>query len=553
MFLPLPTFLAAGLVAFGALAQSGSPLPADRRVGAETITKSDLTAWLTRLTSPEFGGRGTGQEGFHLAATFVADHFAALGLLPFGDERDGQRDYWQRMPWKRTQPQLDKCRIVFAAAGKPLAIWKSGEGIAGPATNEQQAAGPVVLVRLREGEESKLDDVDLKDKFVLLDYRASAAAPAATSRPASGARGGRRMPGMGSMSMRSKLQQCGATAVVLVSDETYERQRILTGSTQSGAGSNPAARARGRMPNQLSTTSARLDELLTAGGIQVPPDQVIVNLGAITADLSIAVESSDAPAYNVVAVLPGADPQLKEEYVVIGSHLDHLGRSGNRYFPGADDDGSGTTGVLAVARAFAKNPTRPKRSILFVTFCGEELGLLGSAFFVQNPPIPLGKIVAELQMDMIGRDEEGRDEAAEANLNTLHLVGTKKLSLDLDELCEAHNQKHAGFTFEWDEEDVFFRSDHANFAKMGIPIAFFFTGFHRDYHQQTDTVEKINFDKLGRVATYVYDLGFELAQRPQRPLVEADLWEKWRKNLNAPENEPAAPVRNKQADQPNKR
>ena len=172
---------------------------------------------------------------------------------------------------------------------------------------------------------------------------------------------------------------------------------------------------------------------------------------------------------------------------------------------------------------FAKNPTRPRRSILFVTFCGEEMGLRGSDYFARNPPIPLSSIVAELQMDMIGRNEEFVNrrsgevtEKAEDNVNSLHLVGTKKLSMDLHEVCLEKNSAHIGFDFEYDEEDVFGRSDHANFARKDIPIAFFFTGFHPQYHQPDDTVDRINFPKLVRVAKLVYSVAFEIADRDER-------------------------------------
>jgi Zn-dependent M28 family amino/carboxypeptidase len=228
---------------------------------------------------------------------------------------------------------------------------------------------------------------------------------------------------------------------------------------------------------------------------------------------------------------------------VVGSHLDHLGRSGEVVSPGADDDASGTTGVMAVAQMLARNPVRPARSTLFVCFSGEENGLVGSGYFAKNCPIPLASIVAELQMDMIGRDEEenaegNRGELAEQNRNSLHLIGTEQLAPALHELCLAKNTA-AKFDLEWDQEEMFGRSDHANFAKYGVPIAFFFTGLHRDYHQPTDTAEKIHYEKLLRVATYVYDIAFELAIRSDRPAVAPELWAKYRGKAS---KEPAAPL-----------
>jgi len=269
----------------------------------------------------------------------------------------------------------------------------------------------------------------------------------------------------------------------------------------------------------------------------------LVTATALQGTVMVSMTETQAPAMNVWAVLPGSDPKLRDEYVVIGSHLDHLGRRGDSISPGADDDGSGTTGVMAVSTMFAKNPQRPARSILFVCFSGEESGLVGSGFFAQNCPIPLSSIVAELQMDMIGRDEEenvegNKGEKAEDNKKSLHLIGTQKLAPALHELCIGKNEA-AGFEIEYDQEGMFSRSDHANFARMGVPIAFFFTGLHRDYHRTTDTPDKIHYEKLLRVASYVYDIAFELATQPQRPLVDPELWKKYRGKGS---EQPAAPL-----------
>ncbi|HEB53032.1 MAG TPA: M20/M25/M40 family metallo-hydrolase, partial [bacterium] len=284
-----------------------------------------------------------------------------------------------------------------------------------------------------------------------------------------------------------------------------------------------------------------------------PSDLPLATPLGLRAHIEIDVESEDAPAMNVFAVLPGSDPQLADEYIVIGSHLDHLGTRGGRMFPGADDDGSGTTGVLAIAQMFANNPIKPRRSILFVCFAGEEMGLLGSRYFVENCPIPLESIAAELQMDMIGRSEEesrdggrlvNRGETAADNKNVLHLVGTRKLSQALHETCMERNQT-AGFDIEFDQESLFTRSDHANFAYQGVPIAFFFTGIHKDYHQTSDTPDKIEYPKLLRVARYVYDIAFTLAQSDERPLVDEDLWRAFKKTdrRGRMPAKPAAPLR----------
>ena len=198
---------------------------------------------------------------------------------------------------------------------------------------------------------------------------------------------------------------------------------------------------------------------------------------------------------------------------------------------------------------------KPARSVLFVCFAGEENGLVGSGHFADNCPIPLASIVAELQMDMIGRDEEenmegDKGEKAEDNRNSVHLVGTKKMAPSLHELCLAKNAL-AKFDLEYDQEGMFGRSDHANFAKKGVPVAFFFTGLHRDYHQPSDTPDKIHYEKLLRIATWVYDIGFELGTQAGRPEIDPELWAKYRGSTrNSAPEQPAAPMMPAKAPQP---
>ncbi len=170
----------------------------------------------------------------------------------------------------------------------------------------------------------------------------------------------------------------------------------------------------------------------------------------------------------------------------------------------------------------AGNPVKPRRSIVFMAFCGEEMGLIGSGFYASNPKLPLADMVCELQMDMVGRDSDGaqngdpnRVDVAADNVNTIRLVGSKRISTELHALILDLN-KHVGFTFKYDAEDVYTRSDHYNFAVKGIPISFLFDGFHPDYHKPTDTVDKINFDKLTNAARLYYLVTSEAANRNER-------------------------------------
>jgi len=247
-------------------------------------------------------------------------------------------------------------------------------------------------------------------------------------------------------------------------------------------------------------------------------------------------------AKNVVGIVEGSDPQLKATYVAFGAHYDHVGyaegevtdtangprRTGargrvnaidDRIWNGADDDGSGTVSLLALAKAFAEGP-RPKRSLLFVWHTGEESGLLGSRYFADYPTIPIDRIVTQLNIDMIGRNRD--DKATEAN--TVYPVGSDRISTELHGILEAANKaapKPLTLNYEMNDpadlEQVYYRSDHYSYAAKGIPIIFFTTGLHPDYHANTDEVSKIEFDKMTRIVQLVYDTGARVANLDHAP------------------------------------
>jgi hypothetical protein len=513
----LPSLLLAAALAAQAEVPAPKALPADRAPGATLVTVEHTKQWLSTLASAEFGGRGTGQEGFRLAAEFVRDHFQALGLEPLGDGGT----FFQKVPWGAARVDVERTSLTFRKGGKAVVV--PGSRLAGTVGQGKKSSGPCVLVRTLDA--AAIEGMDLAGKVVVL----------LTDEEAGALEG-----------MRA-LQGKNAAEILLA------QQAAVTGRLEGRSGrrgGNRAARGMSRIPGAVTFGGDDLTKLLELGGVDAGARDAMTALGC-EASLELAMqEVDDLPAWNVVARLPGRDPARAKEHVVIGSHLDHLGRRGERFFPGADDDGSGTTGVLAVSTMLAKNPTRPARSVVFVCFCGEESGLVGSGFFVQNCPVPLSSIVAELQMDMIGRDEEAnmesrteaeRSEKAADNRNTVHLIGTRKLAPELHELCLQKNET-AGFELEWDQEGMFSRSDHAHFARMGVPIAFFFTGLHADYHQVSDTPDKINYDKLLRIATWVYDIAFELAQQEGRPQIDPELWQGYRGRGSG---EPAAPLRGK--------
>jgi Zn-dependent M28 family amino/carboxypeptidase len=217
---------------------------------------------------------------------------------------------------------------------------------------------------------------------------------------------------------------------------------------------------------------------------------------------------------NVVAVLRGSDPQLRDEYVLLTAHFDHVGVgrpvAGDSIYSGADDNASGTAALLEVAKAFSLLPERPRRSILFLHVSGEEHGLLGSRWYSENPTVPIGQIVANINVDMISRNAP----------DTIVVIGKSYSTLgDVVDRVGARNPG-LGLTVSddlWPEERFFYRSDHYNFARLEIPAIFFFSGVHADYHRPSDTVDRIDPDKAARVARLIFHTALEIANDPERP------------------------------------
>ena len=229
---------------------------------------------------------------------------------------------------------------------------------------------------------------------------------------------------------------------------------------------------------------------------------------------------SRTTAPNTVGILEGSDPKLKHEYIVYSAHMDHVGTAGksagcrpqgaDSICNGADDDASGTVAVIEAAEAFAPLQPRPKRSIIFLTVSGEEHGLWGSEYFAAHPPVPVSSMVANLNLDMVGRN--WRD--------TIVAIGKEHsdLGATLNRVAHAHPELNLKAIDDiWPDERFYFRSDHYNFARVGVPILFFFNGTHVDYHQVGDHPDKIDAEKESRIVKLVFYLGLEIANAAERP------------------------------------
>lgn len=485
----IPVLLLAICSAFACAQYSGTqPVPEEYRKGVDAIKIDDAKSFLGYLAGPECEGRGTLQPGFQKAAKFMAERFKEFGLKPL----DKGGTYFQIVHFARTKLKAAESSLE-SADGKTK---HAGEGDIsfGTLNQDTDVTGDSVWLKFSKPDAEIPADAKLKGKIVFV----------VTSR----------FPG----TLRDKIASKEPLAIVQVADQVFQ---------SNGNGQRPTSQNLSRVSIsqaaavKIGQTIKLPEKFLDTGMEEATPFQMVS--GGKFRLVAKFEETDPVDAMNVVGLLPGTDRKVGKEIVGIGAHLDHLGKRGDVVYPGADDDGSGSTALLEVMKAYHDGGVKPKRSILFMAFCGEELGLLGSGYYSDHPYFPHDQMIAELQMDMVGRDSDGvqngdrnRVDKKEENIDTIRLVGSKRISSDLDNLIESDN-KYIGFKFKWDAEDVYTRSDHYNFAKHDIPIAFLFDGFHPDYHRPTDTLEKIDWEKLTNAAKLYYIVSLDLANNTQRP------------------------------------
>ncbi len=461
------------------LAQFGevTAVPDEIKTGFDSITSEYSQEVLQVLAGPAFEGRGTGQVGYTRAAHWMAGNLAELGLDPIGD----QGTYFQMVPIIRREPNLDDCRITG-----PNGLSIDGKGNVGfdRMTDVPELTGDLVVLNVSGPNPVLPEELILRDKIVMYitDDQAARRIPRilARKRPAA--------------SMRIVEGEPSSPSIV-----SFPGGRRRSTSISGTIIKSAAAQVLESMEGQ-----AEWLEIGDEAGVQIHELEKSLTM-------TVPVRETQDGVPNVIGFLKGSDPEVNDEYIVIGAHLDHLGNRNGQVYPGADDNGSGSTAILQIARALTLNPVKPRRSVLFIWFTGEEMGLQGSRYYVQNPLMDNDKMIGMLNIDMVGRNEETNAETAAENEGHLHLVGSEKGDSDLHDLVLKANQ-HIGFEFEFDEEDVFGRSDQINFYRQGVPVAFLFGGFHPDYHQPSDEVQEINYNKIAQAARLFYCCLFEVSE-----------------------------------------
>lgn len=535
LVLPFPASIAQRKTSKPTAAQSAS---ASR--GIDNINTTQLRDYLSFIASDEMEGRDTPSRGLDITAKFLATNLARWGFKPAGD--DGT--YFQKIALRRDSIDKEQTRVTLN--GQQLTF---GDDYI-PAGRGGEAAGPLVFAGNGWFIKSKAIDaykeIDAKGKIVVIFTPPDGLPRGFSPADLSGKRG------EDWIDPTDNARNHGAVGIIIVPGfqflANWERNR--TRMTERGATTvekfQPPSAAGPQLPTIIA--SPRLANLLMQGEKQnatalfdaastgTMPVGFELN-GEKKLSITVVAKRDPISTQNVVAVFEGSDPVLKDEYVAVGAHYDHVGVgipvNGDAIYNGADDDGSGTTALLAMAEALAKASIRPKRSVVFIWHAGEEKGLWGSRYFVENPTIPLDKIVTQLNIDMIGRSKKAGDTNPRNKSLTgpdeIYVIGSKMMSTELGALSESVNKGYLNLSFNYRYDDpndpnrFFFRSDHFNYARKGIPIIFYFDGEHEDYHRPGDSADKIDYEKMQKVTRTVYTLLWELATRPARPAVDKQL------------------------------
>ena len=525
------------------------------------ITACDLMTRLYIYAADSLRGREAGTPDAMHATTWIEREVRRLGLRPAGDNGT----YFQNMP---VSARVVSSTSTIVSGGKTFRT--DVDFYPGGATADRRIAADAVFGGTLGDTVNALSAEDARGKIVVVTGPANVR----------GVRGfGAALAGAQAIALVSPTISRPRLRYVL-NDTVQNEGRVAYAAAANGAAGAGRGGPGAGGPLILAVSSATAATML---GEPVGDAKLGDKGGSTTID--VKVEFSAQPTRNVVAIVDGSDPKLKNEYIVIGAHSDHIGvanavaehdsikaynivarvegadsRSATpptpeqwtrinmikdslrRVYParldsisnGADDDGSGSVSILEIAEAFAKGSAKPKRSLIFIWQMGEEKGLWGSEWFTNHPTVPRDSIIADLNLDMVGRgaatDVTGKNKDGQELFgaeNYLQLVGSRRLSTELGDIVEQVNAtEKMPFKFDYSmdanghPQNIYCRSDHANYARYGIPVVFFTTGGHADYHQVTDEPQYIQYGHMARVDQLVYDIALKLGNLDHRVVVD---------------------------------
>lgn len=502
------------LVAALVISVAGSTLPLPPAEATSSITARELKKHVSFLASDELGGRYSLSPSIRIAARYLASELESYGYR--GGAQDGS--FFQKVPLIKSKVDGGQITLKY---GQSARAFKFGEDFATNPPADFNFSGELAFAGYGIcSPRNKHDDyagLDVKGKLVVaVDGLPTSLRGARLSEDERG--------------LKASLSR-GAAGIIIISPQWLAVwDRIRDSFSQSSRLSLPP-----KGPPAIIAGPALVSALAEAIGLQADqlsqPAAGQLNPAPMAAsiEISLSADSEEAPlTQNVVGVLEGSDPQLKDEYIVLSAHYDHLETgSDGQIYNGADDDASGTAAVLEIAQAFALGP-RPRRSVLIIFHTAEELGLFGSEYNTDyEPVVPLERLVANFNIDMIGRSrKEGDADMRLTDKNSIYIIGSDKLSMELHRISEQTNADTARFRFDYtyndegNRERLYYRSDHYNYAKHGIPVIFYFTGLHRDYHRTTDDPDKLDYEKMERISRLIFATAWRVANLDHRLKVD---------------------------------
>ncbi len=518
-------------LAFGQVAVKITP---GEREMAEAITASQLSSYLHFIASDALGGRDTPSQGLDVAAEFLKMNVEKWGFKPAGDNGS----YFQKIAL--TRESIDPVNTKLEINGRQLKYAEDFFRISGNGS----ASGPLVFGRdgwmVKAKNINSFAGVDVKGKIVVISsqgFSQNTLTPRPEGVSADDLKGEK---GVDWADAITHAQTAGAAGVILIAPPQVQAGWSRLGNFLGGGATYPEkfrtnAESAPSIPILLVSQTAGDSIFAGESGNKTAAAAFAINK---TATLGAASRKETLWTQNVVALWEGSDPVLKSEMVAVGAHYDHDGTNPNapgedKIWNGADDDGSGTVAVLAIAEALAKAKTRPKRSVLLVWHAGEEKGLWGADYFNRFPTVDIKKVVAQLNIDMIGRSKKPGDTNPKnkdlTGENAIYVIGSEMMSSTLGAVTKGTNDAYLKLAYDYKYDDpadtnrFFFRSDHFHYAQNGIPIAFWFDGVHEDYHRPSDTADKIDYQKMEKVARTIYLTMWELTDLKERPAVDKKL------------------------------
>ncbi len=518
-----------------ALAQTATRDKSAARNAAETITAAQLKDYLYFVASDEMEGRNTPSRGLDLTAKFMATMLSRWGFKPAGDNGT----FYQKMALVRNQVNPEKAQLEIN--GQKMAY---GTDFLADAVSSRTDA-PLVFGGNGWFVKSKnldpLKDIDVRGKTVVVYTDNYPRGMSLADLAASGKQG------EDWADPQTYAKQKGAVGLIIVSTPTIQAgwENLRRFREQGRLGVEKLSES--TVPTVYLTDKAG-EALLngeTTNFTQIKQNfETNAPLNAFNfsankkVNFSVDAKKDITMTQNVVALWEGSDPQLKAEMVAVGAHYDHVGMNPNakgedKIWNGADDDGSGTVAVLAIAEALANSPKKPKRSILLVWHAGEEKGLWGSEYFNKFPTVNIKNVVAQLNIDMIGRSKKAGDAKPKnkdlSGESEVYVIGSSMMSTKLGEVTKSVNDSFLKLNYNYKYDDpkdtnrFFFRSDHYHYAVNGIPIVFWFDGVHEDYHQASDHADKIDYQKMEKVSRTIFLTMWEIADLQMRPEVDKKL------------------------------